>query len=370
MTMCTVDLGVSFTTPAFLGNSKQEAQWRTPPFKALLRQWWRIVHAPKVGYDVDRLREDENRLFGYAGDESGGKSLVRMRLSGWEEGKQRALPKMTPVQHPEVKDRNTKQAIPIPPSVYLGFGPVTTQGNRPAIAPNPNNPLSWQLRFPVKYKEELMQALQLIAWFGTLGSRSRNGWGSLSVTGDGIKPYTDLSDSALQQIAKTCTLDEALQRDWPHALTQTANGRIAAWRLGQITKADNKIAVGGFASWEELLTEWAKVKIELRTSLAFPQGEMPPHPQLRDRHVLAYPVTNHGVRGIGNDKRLASSLRCKVHCHQGRYFAVLVHMPCGISTDFTQSPPNIAMQKQVWENVYAHLDQKHPTRLTRIKKGA
>ena len=39
---------VTFNTPAFLGNADQQAQWRTPPFKALLRQWWRVVHAPKV----------------------------------------------------------------------------------------------------------------------------------------------------------------------------------------------------------------------------------------------------------------------------------------------------------------------------------
>ena len=32
---------LSFTTPAFLGNASQQAQWRTPPIKGLLRQWWR-----------------------------------------------------------------------------------------------------------------------------------------------------------------------------------------------------------------------------------------------------------------------------------------------------------------------------------------
>jgi CRISPR-associated protein Cmr1 len=42
---------VSFNTPAFLGNAEQQAQWRTPPFKAMLRQWWRVVKAPDVGYD-------------------------------------------------------------------------------------------------------------------------------------------------------------------------------------------------------------------------------------------------------------------------------------------------------------------------------
>lgn len=31
---------MDFATPAFLGNAEQRAQWRTPPIKALLRQWW------------------------------------------------------------------------------------------------------------------------------------------------------------------------------------------------------------------------------------------------------------------------------------------------------------------------------------------
>ena len=33
---------VRFTTPAFLGDAEQNGAWRTPPFKALLRQWWRV----------------------------------------------------------------------------------------------------------------------------------------------------------------------------------------------------------------------------------------------------------------------------------------------------------------------------------------
>lgn len=47
---------ISFTTPAFLGNAEQQAQWRTPPFKALLRQWWRVVKAPDFNYDYQKLR--------------------------------------------------------------------------------------------------------------------------------------------------------------------------------------------------------------------------------------------------------------------------------------------------------------------------
>ena len=38
MSMRELTYQVSFNTPAFLGNSEQQAQWRTPPFKALLRR--------------------------------------------------------------------------------------------------------------------------------------------------------------------------------------------------------------------------------------------------------------------------------------------------------------------------------------------
>ncbi len=38
MHLCSYQL--RFQTPAFLGNAQQQAQWRTPPIKALLRQWW------------------------------------------------------------------------------------------------------------------------------------------------------------------------------------------------------------------------------------------------------------------------------------------------------------------------------------------
>ncbi len=36
---------VRFLTPAFLGDAEQNGRWRTPPFKAQLRQWWRVAYA-------------------------------------------------------------------------------------------------------------------------------------------------------------------------------------------------------------------------------------------------------------------------------------------------------------------------------------
>lgn len=90
--MTKLEYQVSFTTPAFLGNAEQQAQWRTPPFKALLRQWWRVAKAKESGYDHLRLREAEGLLFGNAwlepvnGKARHRRSDVRIRLVPWEDG--------------------------------------------------------------------------------------------------------------------------------------------------------------------------------------------------------------------------------------------------------------------------------------------
>ena len=38
----TLTLSLRMVTPAFLGDADQRGEWRTPPFKTLVRQWWRV----------------------------------------------------------------------------------------------------------------------------------------------------------------------------------------------------------------------------------------------------------------------------------------------------------------------------------------
>ncbi len=166
MTLRELTYQVSFNTPAFLGNAEQQAQWRTPPFKALLRQWWRVVKAPSVGYDHSQLLARENELFGSAGDNfGGGRSKVQLRLSAWDEGAMSALQPMARHPHPEVKDRD-RQPIDIGTAIYLGFGPVTLQGMRKAIAPAAT-PLTFKVHCPETELPDIKKVMQLVAWFGT-----------------------------------------------------------------------------------------------------------------------------------------------------------------------------------------------------------
>lgn len=367
MTMRELSYQVSFNTPAFLGNAEQQAQWRAPPFKALLRQWWRVVKAPEVRYDYHALLKLENALFGSAGDDSGGgRSKIQLRLSSWELGKLDQLPHMSSQAHPEVKN-------PVGTAVYLGFGPVTTHSNRHAIAPD-SPAVTLKLRFPASEADTLHKTMQLVAWFGTLGSRARNGWGALHMECEGLLEFDGLCDSKLADQAPlrslTDSLTDRLAADWPHAFGLCVDGRPAVWRVvaGRDTKEGKYL---GFNTWREVLERLAALKIGFRTQFKFNGGA--PHSRVEDRHVLAYPVTNHGLAGLPN-ARLASQMRFKVAKNkEGKYFGLITHLPCAMPQAFFKPanvrPPEIKHQIEVWQQVHDFLNAQPATLITRIRKG-
>lgn len=58
---------LQLASPAFLGGADQRGSWRTPPLKALIREWWRIAVAPELGYEHRQMKQHETRLFGTLG---------------------------------------------------------------------------------------------------------------------------------------------------------------------------------------------------------------------------------------------------------------------------------------------------------------
>ena len=307
MKMIQREYALRFYTPAFLGNAEQSGQWRTPPFKAQLRQWWRVAYAANQGFrpDVARMREAEGNLFGNAWlADNFSKSWVRVRLAHWNAG---SLPKnrWTPldrVTHPEAPGAAA--------DLYLGYGPVVLpRGERTpslkanaAIQAGEENTLA--IAYPDQHAALIEQALALMSQFGTLGGRSRNGWGSYSLHGIGDASNLPLSP-----------WQEALKLDWPHAIGSDAQGALI-WQ----TQA--------FAEWKALMKELAVIKIEMRTSFKFPHAQ--PDGEIHERHWLSYPVTRHSVRAwVNNNARLPNSLRFKVcPTADGNLVGVIFHMPC------------------------------------------
>ena len=336
--MTTRRLKVRFLTPAFLGNAEQNGQWRTPPFKHLLREWWRVAWVAAGGdpADIPALRREEARLFGAAADGQGNRSLIRMRLEHWRRGRMKQWEGEQTVRHPEV-DKNEGN---IGAHLYLGYGPLNfKQGTflgkkvsksqfKPHAAIQAGETNALKLAFPGDDASVVDHALALISAFGALGGRSRNGWGSILLDGDIGEPRLPL-----------CNWERCLDLEWAHAIGHDGDGPLI-WYTGE------------FSDWKALMKELARIKIGLRTQFRFRSGKNARAPE--ERHWLSYPVTNHSVKGWGK-QRLPNSLRFKVRQNKnGKLYGVIFHMPCRPPREF-QPDPNTLIP--IWRQVHRFMDK-------------
>ena len=366
---------VTFLTPAFLGNAQQSGQWRTPPFKAALRQWWRVVRARNSSYDHRELREAEGRLFGHAWLDDGhgktwaSKSKVRLRLASWKHGdllSWNGLEQGT-VTHPEVQRTKFK----VGPHAYLGYGPLDGSGGtklresngEPNAAIQAGETSTLSVAAPESEIADLGAALALMDAYGTVGGRGRNGWGSFTVEALDDSPGADSCNAALG-VGLTGVVRpwrDALKRDWPHAIGADDTGPLV-WR----TKSD-------YTDWKALMRDLAILKIGLRTMFVFPNAR-PPHDRPLERHWLSYPITRHGTKLWNRNARLPNSLRFKVRSEPGdrkrRLRGVVFHVPCLPPAEFG---PDIRAIEKVWSTAHELLDAlTHPIgqrRYTMIEDG-
>ncbi len=281
------------------------------------------------------------------------------------------------VYHPDVKGGRNIGA-----DLYLGYGPLSydrgvtvlskvreTNIQRTAIMPEREKG-KLILSFPSVYKTELLQALQLIAWFGTIGGRARNGWGSLlfnSVSNEFL--FKPLNRATLDSLNVCRSLEDCLGLDWPHAVGKDDKGPLV-WK----TKIQD--------DWRSIIKELARIKIAFRTTIPASfslRGK--PDGQLAGLHILAYPVTHHAVSGwIEKDggvlkkdrsgyyiqsERLANQLRFKViPTKNDKVEGVIVHIPCGVPKSLLDklsiSGQSFIQRNElaIWKEVHKILDRE------------
>ena len=137
-------------------------------------------------------------------------------------------------------------------------------------------------------------------------------------------------------------LRECLRLDWPHAIGKDETGPLI-WESAE-----------AFDKWQDAMKFLARTKIGFRTHLKFNGGQ--PHPQPQERHVLAYPVTNHSVQGWSRDARLANQLRFKLFRDEAKLRARIYHTPH--QSPLAMERLNQAAQFAVWQNIHGWLDEK------------
>lgn len=334
-----------FVAPAFLGDSDRNVvAWRTPPFKAQLRQWWRVAYAAQHRHevDIDQMRAAEAALFGAAADGQAGstKSKLRLRLDRWDAGRlsKAQWKSLEKVRHDEV---NRDVAA----DLYLGYGPVTLENRsvkvNAAIDAGEEACLSIALTDAVEAQDrQLLQlAVLMMHRYGAVGGRSRNAWGSYVLEPIGDTPALLPLPTTLMRPWR-----EALQLDWPHALGQDERGPLV-WGTQE------------HRDWRSVMVELAKLKIGLRLSFKFNSDKDGPE----RRHWLAYPVTNHSVKGWGG-RRLPNSLRMKLRLSgQGQVQGVLFHMPV-LPVPAFQPDRYRNDIVGVWREVHGYLDRSQGLR--------
>lgn len=358
--METREYQIRFTTPAFLGNADQQAQWRTPPFKALLRQWWRVAVAKQYHYDHEQIREAEGKLLGHAWlkndvDKNGKKvsarrSQIQLRITPWDKGR------MKPTDWPNTGFENvvtTKDGRGrVRSDVYLGFGPVSHKTKLPVSEViSFNEEAIFRVRSPSDHVSELEQTMQLISWFGANGSRSRNGWGSIDLKGPGLEQLKSGSLGAVSQGLESC-----LNKDWPQAIGFDEEG-LLIW-ISQPIEGD----------WRKAMSLLAHEKVSIRRIAKEYTGP----DKIGGIQLLGYPAGNAWeLRELKNDARLASQIRFKVINTSDGLRSMIFHMPARFPDELlrrlNQRQCSWIQQNElkVMQSIHQYLDEN--SKLNRLK---
>jgi CRISPR-associated protein Cmr1 len=357
-----LELTVRFNTPAFLGNAEQCGQWRTPPFKALLRQWWRVFMAADLGYQHQRLRELEGELFGNAwlgpvgGRSRFCKSRITLSLDTSEAGTLNSPRWPGGPMEEVVTTRDGKGRVRS--DLYLGYGPVlppSRRENRPAITiRNPaidsnNSSVRLRIRLPDENVDDLHSVLNLMNWFGTLGSRSRNGWGSLAFENEtlGLSALPKRDDPSLKRALRQW--DQCLDSDWAHSIG-IRNDRLLIWKTQP------------FSDWRKAMGCLANVRILARRAAKEFRGPG----NFGGIHLLGYPAGGQWeLRALGREARLATQLRFKVARIGFEYVGIVAHLPhrfpeyLRANLDSNQKRWLQQNEKSVWEAIHDSLDKSN-----------
>ncbi len=172
-------------TPMFCaGADQQRAELRLPSFKGVLRFWWRALAWSRHAGNLKTIKSEEDVLFGSS---QGGQSRVAMRLPATF-GPPKTIPSGDVLRISPTSDRVVGEGCR-----YLGYGVMEAfaskkkntqagQLTRPCLAA----PFDFTVQMRGRDLEtaqvsSLREALVALGTLGGMGSKSRKGYGSLSL---------------------------------------------------------------------------------------------------------------------------------------------------------------------------------------------
>lgn len=169
-----IDFEIEFVTPAFLGGADGNADVRTAPFKTGLRYWWRVLFGKKY---LSQLKQKEDEIFG----STEMASKIRLQIVSTSN----VNINNSNFQKFSMQHEYGKHSVQINILDYLAYGKheyVKGQGNvyiYSHIEPSAKITFSLSMKLSEEHASEIKDALKAFLMFGCVGSRSRNGYGSM-----------------------------------------------------------------------------------------------------------------------------------------------------------------------------------------------
>lgn len=329
----TAELTVEVITPMFLGGANGDAELRAAPLKNAIRYWWRITQGE---LSHEKMLEKEQKLFGGVTGEAT-RSLVDVVVTG--------SVRTGDVEEEDFigKKFNPEAGNSVSLAAYLGMGPIHFKGQYMKKRILPAETFSLTVSFPKENKEDIIDALSLFAEFGSLGARSRNGWGSFNLLALNSSISLLPRKKLLEKYGKEISLIFNIDKKYPFKLGKS-NELPLLWRIGISD------------TWENAMKLAGESYMDLRQQvLPFPK-EKPNGVQ--KRRILGYPITRHSIGNWGgNNGRMPSQLRIIIRIIRKtgkQYNSYFFHLPHKIPKPWNSS---LGSELSVWQKIHNYLDE-------------
>ncbi len=166
--MKSIEVTFKVNTPMFMGGNDHKGEFRIPSLLGVLRFWYRATAPRHLIHDISALREAEARLFGSTNT---GQAAFLVRADANE------------ISFADASTHITKSTYGIN---YLGYGPISFKGvQRSCIKEGSTIKIKFIFRPNTSNqqpdKDGLIRAIKAFTLFGGLGSRSRRGFGSVTL---------------------------------------------------------------------------------------------------------------------------------------------------------------------------------------------
>lgn len=171
-------------TPLFLGGADPAStvELRPPSIKGALRFWWRALAWSRHNGDLAAIQKDEQKIFGTAGQEG--------TASNGAAGQASFILRVSPIKGLKTisKDDVLRDGASAPVGSgmrYFGYGLMAAFGQNQGQLARPclSAPFLFSIELVSRhpFADSLIDALKVMGLLGALGSRSRRGYGSLSL---------------------------------------------------------------------------------------------------------------------------------------------------------------------------------------------